>query len=663
MAATTLLRWALDPFLEEHHPFVLFLLPVLFAAWFGSWRQALLAVAVGYLLADFFFVHPRRAPGIEGVEHQMGAVIYVSVSAVAIAMSQSVRSARRRAESQSELLRAEVGRHEHTQGQLREANARLEHRVEERTAQLSHANIHLQDEETARRDAEARSRRLASLVASSEDAIIGLDPDCNVTDWNVGAEHLFGTSAEEISGRSIFVLIPPDDLDTVNRKLARVRSGEPVEPYEAVRLRKDGDRVPVSVRLSAVPDEAGGISGYSLIYRDLTHARRLEDKVRQSQKMDAIGQLAGGVAHDFNNILTVINGYSEILMGKFRHDESTRGLVKQVHEAGVRAASLTNQLLAFSRKQVLQPQVVDLNRTVRQTEKMLCRLIGEDVSLATVLEPALAHVKVDHGQFEQVIMNLAVNSRDAMPAGGKLTIETSNVELDEAYAEAHPEAWPGRYVLLAVSDTGTGMDAATKARVFEPFFTTKGVGKGTGLGLSMVHGIVKQSGGHVALYTEPGHGTVFKIYLPAVEGLHAPRVSHEEVADSPKGAETILLVEDEEAVRRLTRMTLEGSGYKVLEASHGGEAVRLAEQYGGPIHLLVSDVVMPEMGGRILSERLTASRPGLKVVFLSGYTDDAVVRHGVIESGTAFVQKPFSPGALARKVREVLDGTTIPTRA
>jgi two-component system, cell cycle sensor histidine kinase and response regulator CckA len=371
--------------------------------------------------------------------------------------------------------------------------------------------------------------------------------------------------------------------------------------------------------------------------------------------MEAVGQLAGGIAHDFNNLLTVISGYSDMLLDDSQHDDHSRGLLEEIRHAGERAAALTRQLLVFSRKDVHEPRVVDLNETVQSAEKMLRRLIGEDIRLAAVLAPNLGHVKVDPGQIEQVIMNLAVNARDAMPTGGLLTIETANVDLSEGYADAHPEVWAGRYVLLAVSDNGSGMDEATKARIFEPFFTTKGVGKGTGLGLAVVHGIVKASGGHVAVYSEPGHGTTFKIYLPAVDSLRTGGISHPGIDATPKGAETVLLVEDDDGVRRLIAQTLRGAGYTVLEANHGGEAVRLAERYDGPVHLLVSDVVMPEMGGRVLAERLAAARPGMKVLFVSGYTDDAVVRHGVLEAEMAFLQKPFTPGLLVRKVRNVLD--------
>jgi PAS domain S-box-containing protein len=417
----------------------------------------------------------------------------------------------------------------------------------------------------------------------------------------------------------------------------------------------DGVRKIIKNSAAPIRDDNQTITGAVVINEDITDVLRLEDQFRQAQKMEAIGQLAGGVAHDFNNLLTIINGYSEIIPTQLPADSPVRKMVREIGQAGERAASLTRQLLAFSRKQVLEPKVLNLNALVTDTAKMLHRLLGEDLDLNTILEPALGRVKADPGQIEQVLMNLAVNARDAMPQGGKLSIETANATLDETYTQAYPDLRPGPYVMLAVSDTGMGMDEATKAHIFEPFFTTKGPGKGTGLGLATVHGIVKQSNGHIAVSSEPGRGTTFKIFLPLVAEVISSGKSHAGSKATLRGNETILLAEDEPAVRALTRHVLQMHGYTVLEAGQSDKALHIAEEYKGKIHLLVTDVVMPVMSGRQLAERLAAIRPGLRVLYLSGYTDDSVVRHGVLQAETAFLQKPFTPTSLATKVRAVLD--------
>jgi CheY-like chemotaxis protein len=370
--------------------------------------------------------------------------------------------------------------------------------------------------------------------------------------------------------------------------------------------------------------------------------------------LEAIGQLAGGVAHDFNNLLTAIIGYSDLLLRQVGSDEKFRTEIQEINAAGKRAAVLTSQLLAFSRGQILQPVVLDLNEVVVNIERMLRRLIGEDIDIVTVTEAELGRIKVDPGQTEQVLMNLAVNARDAMPNGGKLTIETANVELDETYARTHPEVRPGRYVLLAVSDTGMGIDAETQSHIFEPFFTTKDQGKGTGLGLSTVYGIVKQSGGHTWVYSEPGHGATFKVYLPRVDGVELPAAQPEGPA-ALKGSENIMLVEDDEAVRNLSRLVLEEQGYTVLAAESGAKAIEAFGPLATAIDLVVTDVIMPQMSGAELATRLQEMHPEVKVLYVSGYTEEATIHRGVLLEGVEFLQKPFTPQGLARKVREVLD--------
>ncbi len=414
-----------------------------------------------------------------------------------------------------------------------------------------------------------------------------------------------------------------------------------------------GETRPQWFRLIVTPMRGDGRpEGAVVMHVNVSDHKRVEQQLHHAQKMEAVGRLAGGVAHDFNNLLTVINGYAEMVQDRLPPGDPVRELVGEITRAGERAAALTRRLLAFSRQQLVVPQVLDLNALVADTEKLLRRLIGEDVELVADLEPALGRVQADPGQVEQILMNLAVNARDAMPRGGRLTIQTRNLRVDVSDSSG---VVPGPYVLLAVADTGCGMDEATQARLFEPFFTTKGPGRGTGLGLATVHGIVQQAGGHIAVESAPGRGTTFRIYLPRVEAVGPTRKSQQGAHLRPGGRETILLVEDESAVRALVRAVLQDGGYQVLEARDGREALQMVEQYPGPIHLLVSDVVMPELGGRELADRLAGLRPDLKILYLSGYTDDAVLRHGVREAEAVLLQKPFTPDALALTVREVLD--------
>ncbi len=430
-----------------------------------------------------------------------------------------------------------------------------------------------------------------------------------------------------------------------------------------LRCRKPYAYVDKDVRLAErIGSQIAGTIATVKLYAERLEADKersaLEEQLLQSQKMEAIGRLAGGIAHDFNNLLTIIKGYSELCLMDLGRGDPLEENIKEIAKAASNAADLTRQLLAFSRRQILDMKVLDLNFLLRNTERMLRRLIGEDIDVVTLLAEDLGGVRADPGQTEQVIFNLALNARDAMPKGGKLTIETADTNVDEADASFYDTIPPGRYVTLSVSDTGVGMTKEVKNRVFEPFFTTKEKGKGTGLGLSMVYGIVKQSEGYIHVYTEPGQGTTFRIYLPRVdEPLEMLREKMVRV-ELPRGTETILVVEDEDDVRKLSVQVLRKQGYNVLEAPQGGDAFLICEQHEGPIHLMLTDVVMPRMSGRELAERLRAIRPQMKVVYMSGYTDNAIAHHGVLKRGTNFIQKPFTFETLTRRVREALDGYT-----
>jgi len=505
--------------------------------------------------------------------------------------------------------------------------------------------------EEALRLSEARYR---SQVQSAVYGIYRSSVEDRFLDVNPALVQMLGyDSADELLSVSLARDVYDDPEDRA-RLIRQYRTSNKVESEQVRWKRKDG--TPISVRLSgrAIEGPTGEVEAFEMIAEDVTERHALEEQLRQSQKMEAVGRLAGGVAHDFNNLLTVIKGYSELMLDQLEPADPMRAEVEEVQRAADRAAALTRQLLAFSRQQVLAPKVIDLNTVVSNMDKLLKRLLGEDIDLFTVLDPRIGTVRADPGQVEQVIMNLAVNARDAMPRGGKLTIETMNVSLDEVYAREHATVKPGNYVMIAVSDTGAGMDAVTKSHVFEPFFTTKELGKGTGLGLSTVYGIVKQSGGYVWVYSELGMGTTFKVYLPRVDA--AAEVIRPQVASDPfRGHETVLLVEDEDGVRALIRQVLHRNGYTVLQASHGGEALLLCERHEGKIDLLLTDVVLTHMSGTELAQRLLKLRPDMRVLYMSGYTDEAIVQHGVLSPGTQFLQKPFTNEFLARMVREVLD--------
>jgi two-component system cell cycle sensor histidine kinase/response regulator CckA len=508
---------------------------------------------------------------------------------------------------------------------------------------------------TDRRQAEESLRtseeRYRVLMDRAQDAIYVIGPDGIILEANQAAERIGGRKKSEIVGRSFLDRIEPERRRDLWRRFeaALERGGSQGEASSLVRV--DGSVVPIEISGSVI--EIAGRRLILAIVRDVSEQSALAEQLRLSQKMEAVGQLAGGVAHDFNNMLTAILGYSQILAGDLRENPDHFAAIEEIRKAGERAAGLTRQLLAFSRKQMLEPRVLNLNEVVRHIQEMLSRLIGEDIEVVMKLDPALASVRADAGQIEQVLMNLAVNARDAMPRGGRLEIETANVDLDGAYAHTHVQVQPGPYVMLAISDTGVGMDSATKDRIFEPFFTTKEKGRGTGLGLSTVYGIVKQSQGYIWVYTEAGKGTTFKVYLPRIEAPAEPLGSPEPAIVSSGGRETILLVEDEESVRSLTRKTLEGKGYTVLPAADGGEAIELAS--ANRIDLLLTDMVLPGMGGSEIAARVRQIHPAIKVLYTSGYTDDTIVRRGMLEHGAAFVEKPFTPSLIARRVREVLD--------
>jgi two-component system cell cycle sensor histidine kinase/response regulator CckA len=508
---------------------------------------------------------------------------------------------------------------------------------------------------TDRVEREAERIRLTAAIEQSADSIIITDPTGAIEYVNPAFEALTGYARSEVLGQNPRILkSDKQNADFYRDMWERLTRGE-VWRSHFVNRRKDGTLYEQQASISAVVDDAGKIVNYVGVARDITRERSLEAQLSQAQRMESVGRLAGGVAHDFNNLLTVIMGSAQMLVEALGPDDPARVDVTDILGASGRAAALTRQLLAFSRRQVLEPQVVDLNGVVSGMSTMLRRLIGEDIELKTALDQQLDAVYADPGQLEQVIMNLAVNARDAMPEGGTLIIETANVELDEGAAERHVDAAPGRYVRLTMTDTGTGMADETKAHLFEPFYTTKERGRGTGLGLATVHGIIRQSGGHIWVYSEPGEGTSFQIHLPCAASGAAARPSGPSAAPAAGGTETILVAEDERAVGDLIERTLQARGYTVLMSRRGDEALKVAASHEGTIALLVTDVVMPGMGGRALAQQLEATRPDMRVLFISGYTDNAIVHQGRLDPGVQLLQKPFSPDALVRRVREVLD--------
>jgi PAS domain S-box-containing protein len=495
---------------------------------------------------------------------------------------------------------------------------------------------------------------LNGVVEGTSDAVFVKDLHGRYLMINSAGARFLGKPVEEILGKDDTTLFSAETAHTVMSLDRRIMDSGESETSEETASAAGVTRTYLSTK-GVLRDAQGEVTGLVGIARDITDLKRLEDQFRQAQRMEAVGRLAGGVAHDFNNLLTVINGYSELALLQLPEGDPTSHLLGEIIKAGERASNLTRQLLAFSRKQVLEPRVVSLNTLIGDVYKMLRQLIGEDIEVSFAPEPSLHLTKVDPGQFEQALMNLAVNARDAMPGGGRLSIETRNVALGQREGAEHAELRPGRYVLVAVSDSGQGMDAATLTWIFEPFFTTKAPGKGTGLGLAMVYGFVKQSGGHVEVSSKPGQGTTFRIYLPSEESAAEPTRPSSGIHVLTRGTETILLAEDDDSVRTFSKLALRSSGYVVLEARNGTEALRIAEGHPGPIHLLVTDLVMPQMGGRRLTDSLMEARPDMRVLLMSGYTDEVALHQRTEESKFTFLQKPFSAKSLTRKVREILD--------
>jgi two-component system cell cycle sensor histidine kinase/response regulator CckA len=554
-----------------------------------------------------------------------------------------------------ERLRQRVAEVHGLSEQLQARIQRMETESSAHTQQLADANERLRATNEALTDARAEGEGNYRTLFEANPLPMWLF-DVETLEFlavNAAATHQYGYSRDEFLNMTIKDIRPSEDVPLMIEAVSDIPDGFRTAG-EWRHRKKDGTVFDVEIASHALSFAGRRARLVSAI--DITDRKRLEAQLLQAQKMEGIGRLAGGVAHDFNNLLTAIIGYSQLLLDSYEEDDRKRSQIVEIEKAGRRAASLTRQLLAFSRQQMMLPRVLNLNDVVADTEKMLRRLIGEDIEMVTLRNPDLGSVKADPGQIEQVLMNLVVNARDAMPEGGKLLIETNNVRLDDSYACRHPYTRLGAHVVLAVSDNGAGMDSDTQSHIFEPFYTTKELGKGTGLGLSTVYGIVKQSGGQIEVYSEPRKGTTFRIYLPRV-AEQAEALTTGVRSDLPEeGSETILLVEDDQMVRVFAEQVLSSKGYEVLTAACGSDAMTLSQEYKGTIDLLLTDTVMPGMSGPQLAQQLGQSRPETTVIYMSGYTDEAVIRHGVLDEGVHFIQKPFPPDDLARKVREVLDG-------
>jgi PAS domain S-box-containing protein len=618
---SVILAWGLTRATPALHgvPEAAFFAAVTLSTFYGHLGPGLLATALSMAVLDYSFLPPIR-----DLTGGIGETLRAATFALAAALINSLHERRRLAEAQ---------RHES------EARERANLEATARDLQRAH---------------EAVARALAdreNIMESVADILYTLDGSGVLRGWNRRLEYVTHFQPEELRGRPVPEMFEAEDraaVAAVIREAARGGHGE----REARLVRKDGTQIPYQFSCVPLRNSQGEVIGLTGVGTDISERKRLEQQLWQLQKMEAVGRLAGGVAHDFGNLLTVIHVRAQLALHRLGPAEPARQDIELLDATAARAGGLVRQLLAFSRKQVLQPKVLDLNAVIEDAEQMLRPLIGEEVGLVTTLAPGLGRVKADPIQLEQVLMNLAVNARDAMPDGGELTVETADVELDEAFTLEHAGASSGPHVMLRVRDTGTGMDEATRAQIFEPFFTTKQVGKGTGLGLATVYGIVKQHGGYVAADSEPGRGSTFTVYLPRVD--EEPEAGAPVTTASSPGGETILLVDDDEEVRTLAYGVLRLHDYVVLEAATPDEALAICEEHKGPIDLLLTDVVMPVMSGRELAERVRPLRPEAKIMYMSGYPGDVIGKHGVLASG-AFVQKPFTPSGLVAKVREVFE--------